>query len=406
MTHMKPYIFLLFLFLSLGIYAQTEDFPYRRNSLYSILVNNTAGEHHEVIKAAFLTMPLPEKYNDHDLSVKVVDTDGAPFGIREDKENRRFTNFLKKNHVASRLVSKWFLRNPETGECSLQQIQERGLYNASTFEREMAQRSARSEALLMDAGEDLIGNTYVLVNSIESADKSAGAKIAGALLGIAGAVTSIATSNSGFGNLGKFSADELEKFQKFKVRINTFLYQLVWDDEAAGLFYKEVYSEKPDVEKQKYFEEIRDKFQLKYIGKVESKAGKTDFSGLQDPMDMVRKACKRALDENVVDLAHRFEFFRPKMPLLSTAPLKADIGLKEGLTPQSRYEVLEVVTDENGRRSYKRVGVVRPKADAIWDNRYMSVEENAANATLGATTFEKVRGGDFFPGMLIREINE
>ena len=402
---MKPYISLLFFFSSCCLCAQTEEIPYRRNSLYSILVNNTASEYCEVIKAAFLTMPLPEKYNDHDLSVKVLEIDGTPFGIREDKENRRFTNFLKKNHVASRLISKWFLRNPETGACSLQQIQERGLYNASTFEREMAQRSARSEALLMDAGEDLIGNTYVLMNSIEYADKSTGAKLAGALLGIAGGVLSI-TTGADVGKAAFYGAEQLENFQKFKVRINTFLYQLVWDDEAAGIFYKEMFSEKPDADKRKFFEDNRDKFQLKYIGKVESKASKTDFSGLVDPIDMVRKACKRALDENVVDLAHRFEFFRPRVPLLSTEPLTADVGLKEGLTPQSRYEVLEVVVAEDGTRSYKRVGVVRPKADAIWDNRYMAVEEMASNATLGATTFEKVRGGDFFPGMLIREITE
>lgn len=400
---MKRYIPILMLCSSMSLFAQTEEIPYRRSSIYSILVNNTADEYYQVIKTAFLSMPLPEKYNDHDLSVKVLETDGVPFGVREDKENRRFTKFLKKNHVASRLISKWFLRNPETGECNLRLIQERGLYNASTFEREMAQRSARSEALMMDAGEELIGNTYVLMNSIEKADKSTGAKLAGALLGLAGAVTSLATGT----NIDvKAASDMLEQLQNFKCRINTFLYQLVWDDEAAAMFYKNVYSDKPDTEKQKFFEENRDKFQLKYIGKVESKAGKTDFSGLQDPVVLVRKACTRALDENVVDLAHQFEFFRPRVPLLSTEPLKADIGLKEGLTPQSRYEVLEIEVDEDGKHSYKRVGIVRPKADAIWDNRYMSVEENAKNATLGATTFEKVRGGDFFPGMLIREINE
>ena len=41
----------------------------------------------------------------------------------------------------------------------------------------------------------------------------------------------------------------------------------------------------------------------------------------------------------------------------------------------------------------------------IWDNRYMAAEECAPNATIGATTFKKISGGDFFPGMLIREID-
>jgi hypothetical protein len=34
----------------------------------------------------------------------------------------------------------------------------------------------------------------------------------------------------------------------------------------------------------------------------------------------------------------------------------------------------------------------------------MAVEERAENATLGFTTFEKVSGCDFYPGMLVREM--
>ena len=34
----------------------------------------------------------------------------------------------------------------------------------------------------------------------------------------------------------------------------------------------------------------------------------------------------------------------------------------------------------------------------------LTKEENAKGADLGFTTFVKVRGGDFYPGMLIREM--
>ena len=40
----------------------------------------------------------------------------------------------------------------------------------------------------------------------------------------------------------------------------------------------------------------------------------------------------------------------------------------------------------------------------IWDNRFMAVEEKAEGASLKYTTFKKVSGGDFYTGMLIREI--
>lgn len=78
--------------------------------------------------------------------------------------------------------------------------------------------------------------------------------------------------------------------------------------------------------------------------------------------------------------------------------------MKEDITQDSRYEVLEQVINDKGITSYKRVGVIKPVAGKIWDNRFMAVEEGAENATLGFTTFEKVSGGDFYPGMLIREI--
>ena len=67
--------------------------------------------------------------------------------------------------------------------------------------------------------------------------------------------------------------------------------------------------------------------------------------------------------------------------------------------------MLEPVIDENGRTSYKRVGVIAPVGGKIWDNRYMAVEEKAEGSNLTETTFKKVSGGNFHPGMLIREIS-
>jgi hypothetical protein len=145
---------------------------------------------------------------------------------------------------------------------------------------------------------------------------------------------------------------------------------------------------------------------LKYVGKVESKGGDVSFMGvnLDEPINMVRKACQRALDENIADLQQEFEAFRTNSPLISVEPLKAHVGLKENVTPESRFEVLQAMEDETGKRTYKRVGIVTPEKDQIWDNRFMALEEGAENASIGATTFKKVSGGPFYQGMLIREI--
>jgi len=66
--------------------------------------------------------------------------------------------------------------------------------------------------------------------------------------------------------------------------------------------------------------------------------------------------------------------------------------------------VLEKNEDEKGRTFYERIGIIQPISGKIWDNRYLSVEEGFVGADLEATEFKKVSGGNFYQGMLIREI--
>ena len=97
------------------------------------------------------------------------------------------------------------------------------------------------------------------------------------------------------------------------------------------------------------FEAARSGDRLKYVGKVESRAGETSYVGvnLYDPQAMVRKVCQRALDENIVDLQTKFEAFRTRTPILTSEPLTAGIGLKEGVNAKSKFEVLEQIQKED-----------------------------------------------------------
>ena len=408
---MKKLIYNLVLFaavmLSYNGYAQNkkEVDEYRRSSIYTILINHKEQKFATEIKDAFVSLPVPDKYNDHNLSVKVLTMSGKLKDAKSDDENKEITEFLNNNKVASRLVGKWFNRDIFTGECNSDLVKERGLYDANTYDVIMAEKSARSMALLQDSGEDLIGNTFVLVNDIRYVDKEKTGKAIGGVLRILGAIVS-AASGVDVTDLTDNLGSMMETLKGFKVKVNTFLYQLVWDEETMMDFYTTMYSNGPDNEKVKVFENRRGDFKLKYVGKVESKGGDVSFMGvnLDEPINMVRKACQRALDENIADLQQEFEAFRTNSPLISVEPLKAYVGLKENVTAGSRFEVLQAIEDETGKRTYKRVGVITPEKDQIWDNRYMALEEGAANASIGATTFKKVSGGPFYQGMLIREI--
>lgn len=390
--------------------AQTPDegMQYRRSSLYSLLVNHMDQKFAKEIKDAFLEIPVPDKYNNHDLSVKVLTMDEKLQGAKSDEENPVISNFLASNKVASRLVARWFNRDSYTGACNMELVKERGLYNATEFDRQLAMHSARGLAMLQDAGEDLIGNTFVIVNDIRYVDKSKGSKTLGSIFKVLGAVASAYTGNDTFSDLGDNLGNITETFKGFSVRINTFLYRLEWDDETANLFYQDQYGDGKDTVKMANFEDARSNYHLKYVGKVESRGGTTSFLGINEdePELMVRKACQRAIDENVVDLQRSYEEFRIKTPLLTADPLTAYIGKKEGVNENSLYEVLEVVEEADGTHSYHKVGEVKPIANMIWDNRFMATEEGAAGATLGFTTFRAVSGKNFAKGMLLREITK
>ena len=314
------------------------------------------------------------------------------------------------------MLARWFNRNPETGECNVDLIAQRGLYDATYFDVELAKMKERGYYSLADAGEELIGNTFVVVNDIRYVDRNKGAKIAGMVLlavltvagGVMGGMTGDADLGNSFSDLGGSLNDLISEIKGFGVTVTSYLYRLEWNDSVAKVFYSKYYVPEGQVDTVKARAFAEDDFiKLKYIGKQSVKSGNISMQGINvyDPQQMIRKVCTRAIDESLVALQTTYDEFKIKTPIFSVSPaITAKIGMKEGVTAQKRYEVLEQYQDEQGRTHYRRVGVVRPVAGRIWDNRYMATEEKAVGSTLEATTFRKISGGDFYPGLLIREI--
>lgn len=401
----KIFIYITLTVLTLNtVFAQRktiEEIEYRRSSLYSILINHEEQKFAEEISKVFVDIPISDKYNDHDLSVKIISVD------KKLKQDEKGEDFLRENQIASRLVARWFNRDILTGKCDLNLISERGLYNASEFDKEIAAQTARGQQLLIDAGEELIGNTFVLVNDIRYIDKEKQGQAAALAMRILGAVAAVATGDDSLMDIGEGLGQMMETLKGFKVKVTTHLYRLAWNEELSNDFFANMYAASESEEDKKItFEQNRDKFKLEYVGKQLSSGSDVSFMGvnLSEPTIMVRKACQRAIDENIANLQKNFESFKIKMPLSSTAPLQCPIGKKEGVDENSKFEVLESVIDEKGKTSYRRVAIIKPLKGMIWDNRYMAEEENAQGATLGKTTFQKVSGGEILPGMLIREI--
>ncbi|MCL2290305.1 MAG: hypothetical protein FWC34_06335 [Bacteroidetes bacterium] len=403
---MKKYIItILLISFIFSAYAQLQEETsnYRRSSLYSMLIAHPSQKFHKDITEVFFSIPIPEKFNNHDLSVKVVSSD-------EKKQEKldNINDFIVRNALARRMMSKWFDRDPETGYFDMHLIASRGNYDATYFDVELAKQTVRGVGQLADAGEELIGNTFLIVNDIKYVDKSTGAKIAGDIFKLVGAVASEVAKDTVFRSLGNDIGDLVSTIKGFKVTVTSYLYRLEWNDEVAGTLYQSYYMTENDSDPQrkKAFENNNQLFRLKYIGKQSVNSGKTSIEGvnLESPEQMIRKVCTRAIDKSIAELQRTHEEFRVKTPIFSVAKtVKAKIGMKEGVTSGSKFEVLEQSMDKDGRTQYKRVGVIKP-VGKIWDNRYMAAEEKSATAHLAYTEFKKVSGSDFYPGMLIREI--
>ena len=391
-------ILALILCLACSVQGQSDTTKYRRGSIYSIMIKHENQPFADDLGKIFVEMPVPDKYNNHDLNVKIVS-----IGESKLKDQEAIPEFLKTNFIASRLVGKWFNRDAKTGACDMELIKERGVYNASASDEELAKKSIRGRAMLEDAGEELINCTFVLVNDISYTLTSANPMLTPLKRGLSKLIAKQDDNDiekkAVEGTIAKIGSGG------FKVRVHTYLYRLDWDEKMSERFYKECYGESPDEAKKRNFDSLRGDFTLQYMGDQESSGSKIKAFAMDfNPTMVVRIACQRALDENVAKLQRNFDVFKVKAPLLNISPITSQIGMKEGMTEKSRYEVLEVIEDERGHIEYKRVGVIKPVAGKIWDNRFMAVEEGAENATLGFTTFEKVSGGDFYSGMLIREI--
>ena len=377
-----------------------KELKYRRSSLYTMMINDTLREHFNVIKDAFGNTELSEKFNDHNIGPYLIDATSG-----EKDQSEIITQYLNENGVARELVAKWFNRNQD-GKFNMDLIATRGQYNASDLDYMVAGDSKRGEALLADAGEELIGNTFLIVNDYKYTNKEEVAKKASGILsviqdvaskvGYSDIATAAAATDLALGVVGK----------GYVIKTTSYLYRLEWDDEVQGSFYQEYWMDDNnyDSSKKEAFDTC-DLFKLRLVGEESAWADlqSTVFSSKSEE-DLIRIATVKATDKGISKLQRKFEEFRTKSPLYSGDPIAAQIGLKEGLEKGDRFEVLEQVIDKDGRTSYKRVGTIKVDKDKIWDNSYLH-EEISELANSSPFTEFKGSSNKYYSGMLIRQIN-
>ena len=415
-----------------GMFAQELN-TYRRNALTTILVYHPEDEFGGEIYKAFDSLPIPDKYDDHNVGVRIINNNTVKMVQRRDsgyykatyghaltsaelQKNAKYTeDLLNQNEVGKKMVAKWFGLQGNTVEdatFNTELIQTRGQYNASDVDVTLALQTTRGLATLSDAGEELLQNTYVLVNDITyvtAEQEAAAAKTTLAVLG--GIFDALAGGNAGR-QTAQLAGAIADSFTGFKVKTHSYLYQLEWNDSIAAIFYQMHYTGTPDPQKVQAFLDDKTTYRLKYVAHEYEFDKKSVLKGKYTRTELVRTICARSMDKNIVALAKQYEDFKVKTPVYQVLTADngriegyaAKIGMKEGITDGSKFQVVQRVIDpQTEKTTYKYIATVKAVKGKIWDNRYNAVLEEADGATLPYTTFKKISGGEILPGMLLIE---
>lgn len=423
--------------LAITTMAQSKDgkadIKYRRSSLHTMIVESENFPQKDVILKAFNTAPFPDKYNDHTIDQKSFDQKNYPLtkeekaGLYKEKSKMgklaskaadtqidsasielatQIEKYLKKEKVANKLVAKWFNRQAD-GSFDMNLIGERGSYNASEMQANIAKGSARGTSSLADAGIELIGNTFVVIskfnfvsNEVVAAATRDAAKISARQMKIPAAQTAAL----------KAADEAYEKAKEgYSVWATSYLYKLTWNDSIEAVFYNDLWIDKSNIDpKKKEAFDNTELFKLEYVGD-EKAVGLVLFSLKEKRTEeqIITKATIRTIDAVYAKLQKEYDVFKTKTPLFSGDPITAKIGMKEGLEGGEKFEVLEQTIDEKGLTKYVSKGTIKVEKDLIWDNRYNAADEPAVTEIDGkpvpnCTTFSG--GKKFYSGMLIKQL--
>ncbi len=406
-------LMLLTLIISNDLSSQVST-KYRRSSISMILMETPGlGENKELILNAYNNNPFPDKYNQHNISVKntstesmtltdedlifsgyLKDTLSTPMAIMKASLNPlkklRYLNedstlaiiepsekemqkiyadkIIRSNDVAKKVIGVW-LNKKENFEVDQDLIIERGMYSASAADMADTMFSI-SDPKDMFKDVELLGNTYTVINSMEFYKNEPVARIVRDLAK-AEAMKKLAGKPQVIIDKSMAALDTIYEKTKegYTVKCNSFLYKIKWNESTGDKIYNTFFNN--SITNKKLAWDTASFMEMEYLGKTVSSSIVTFKIGEKRTLnEIIDLQVRRTLDNAMAKLQKEFVQFRPVSPILSNDPFSVQIGLKEGVEPKQKYEILELKTNELGIPYWKAVGKVKTsKKLSIWDNR-------------------------------------
>lgn len=397
--------------VNLSVVAQSnkdmKEVKYRRSSLHTILVESATFPKKDLVIKAYNNAEFPNKYDNHNIGDKSFDLKKYTTDTDDSKAPEAIAKYLKENQIAKKLVSKWYNRKAD-GSVDGDLIASRGLFNASFLDGKKAGNLGKG--ILMNAGKELLNNTFVIVNNMKFYENEPVARVARDIALTQAAKIGMEMLRNKAIDLANKGYDIAK--EGYSVWTTSYLFKLKWEPATLAVFYEDMYFEKEEVSPAK--KAVFDKselFEMEFVGTEKATTLVTfSLNGKRTEEEVINLSVNRNLDKVYAKLQKNYDVFKTKVPLFSGQPITAKIGIKEGLEGDEKFEVLEANENEaTGEITYKSVGTIKVDKDLIWDNQYnlingkpAAMEADPSKPALESTTFKG--GKKFDTGMLIRQL--
>lgn len=365
---------------------------YDRQSITYLLLDFGSGNYYSVLKQAFPQLKVADKYDDNSISKPYVPSPVTreesvnmfAFNTRmPDAVSAKIKDAIVKGHFANAVIAKWFSR-ADDGSFSVELLQQRGLYNATDADVKAAGASKLGMAKLMDTGEKLLNNSYLVVCD----------------------VVDLIDMDEHYNRLDKNSKTPAKRDKNgFFATVNAYVYKIDFNDTVNASFWQKLWvtPNDPDIQfKKQAFDNYN--FPVTYLTRTSAMVEASQFNPgfvyspkVQATRDeLMLKLLTQGVANNMDAIEKNLEEFKVKASLYGTRPLTAKIGRKEGLKTDQRYFVFEMVQDKGGQVKAVRKGVIRATKH-ITDNRQV------ASGQSKTSKFYQTAGRRLDEGMLLQQ---
>jgi len=349
----------------------------------------------DLLKSVFPSVKVSDKFDDNRIGRYLVsspvtrqETENAfLFNPRAGNEiTKKVQSTLQSGYYPNEVIAKWFSRKAD-GTFGVELLQQRGLYNATDYDVKAAGASKLGMAKLMDAGEQLLNKSYLIVFD----------------------VSDLITKEEDYNRQQKNSKTTINRIKNgYLGTVNAYLFKIDFNDTISSIFWQQFWAEQGDpalAAKKAAFDQYQ--FPLSYVFRTSSRVEASQFNPGQalapkvqaTPEQLMEKLVSEGVSNVLFNIERSLEEFKVKTVLFSRRPLTAKIGLKENLRLDQRYFVYEMRQNNRGEVYSHKMGVVRATRH-ITDNRQVSTGQTKPSR------FYQVAGKRLDEGMLLQQRND